>query len=246
MPYRKLFLTFLLFFTAAPNSLYAAEATDLLLALSWEPAFCEKKSNKPECKQLNNGLLATPARQLSLHGLWPQPKGISYCGVSKKTQRLDTTNQWSKLPSPQLDKDTAHRLAIAMPGTASFLERHEWIKHGTCFSDRDRGDEYFDDSLYILNAINGSQVGQLLANNIGKRIETRQIRRAFDNAFGTGAGKRVSVHCTTDHDRVLIQEIQIALHGTITPTADIGTLIRAGQPQKMGCSGGIVDPAGQQ
>lgn len=222
------------------------EATDLLLALSWQPAFCESKPSKLECKQLNDGLLPITETQISLHGLWPQPNGTFYCGVSDVLKQLDKARRWAELPAPELDTDTADRLAVAMPGTASFLERHEWIKHGSCFFGEGNGDEYFDDALRVLETINDSPVGHLLAENVGSELDTADIRKAFDSAFGVGAGDRVQVKCGGDQGRVLIQELTIALKGEITETADIGALIRAGDPQSPGCTRGVVDPAGLQ
>ena len=222
------------------------EATDLLLALSWQPAFCETKPSKTECEQLNDGLLPITETQLSLHGLWPQPRGNDYCGVSDDVIRLDKDRRWSQLPAPELDAETAERLAVAMPGTASFLDRHEWIKHGTCFFGDRNGDEYYDDTLYVMDAINGSEVGEMLAAHVGATLETDDLRAAFDAAFGAGAGDRVQVNCTGDQGRVLIQELKIAMLGEITETADVGALIRAAQPQSPGCPRGIVDPAGLQ
>ena len=138
-------------------------------------------------------------------------------------------------PAPQLDADTAERLAVAMPGTASFLERHEWIKHGSCFFGDRNGDEYFDDSLRVLDAINGSEVGALLAAHVGAELEATEIRAAFDLAFGTGAGDRIQVQCTGDQGRVLIQEVKVPLKGEITD-----------DPQSAGCERGVIDPAGLQ
>jgi ribonuclease T2 len=222
------------------------EATDLLLALSWQPAFCEKKTSTTECKQLNAGFLPIAETQLSLHGLWPQPNGNFYCGVPDAVKKLDKENRWDQLPAPELDTDTADRLAVAMPGTASFLERHEWVKHGTCFFGQGNGDDYFDDSLRVLAAINESHVGRFLAENVGTELKTSDIRKAFDLAFGTGAGERVQVKCIDDQGRVLVQELTISLKGKITETADVGALIRAGNKQSPGCVGGIIDPAGLQ
>lgn len=222
------------------------EATNLLLALSWQPAFCETKPAKTECRQLNDGLLPITETQLSLHGLWPQPNGNFYCGVPDPIIRLDKDRRWSELPAPEMDADTAERLAVAMPGTASFLERHEWIKHGTCFFGDGNGDEYFDDSLRVTEAINKSAVGRLLAANVGGLVTGSEIRAAFDDAFGPGAGERVQIQCSGDGVRVLIQELKITMRGEITDDNDIGALIRAGDTQSMGCTSGIIDPAGLQ
>lgn len=222
------------------------EASDLLLALSWQPAFCETKPSKTECRQLNDGLLPITETQLSLHGLWPQPNGTFYCGVPPDLVQLDKANRWADLPAPELDADTADRLAVAMPGTASFLERHEWIKHGSCFFGDRNGDEYFDDALRVLDAINGSPIAALLAAHVGAELEASAIRGAFDLAFGAGTGERIQVQCTGDHGRVLIQEIKVPLKGEITEDADIGALIRAADPQSVGCARGVIDPVGLQ
>ncbi|MDH3663731.1 MAG: ribonuclease T [Alphaproteobacteria bacterium] len=222
------------------------EATDLMLALSWQPSFCEKKPSKPECRQLNDGLLPITERRLSLHGLWPQPRENVYCGVSESIKRIDKPDRWDELPAPELDADTADRLAVAMPGTASFLERHEWIKHGTCFFGDRSGDEYYDDTLLVMDAINESEVGHFLAANVGAEIETSDLLAAFDTAFGDGAGDRVQVACTGDQGRVLVQELKIALLGEITETVDVGELILAAAPQSPGCPRGVLDPAGLQ
>lgn len=222
------------------------EATDLLLALSWQPAFCESKPSKAECKQLNDGLLPITETQLSLHGLWPQPDNTYYCGVPDVIKQLDKEGRWAELPAPALDIDTADRLAVAMPGMASFLERHEWIKHGTCYFGEGNGDEFFDDSLRVLSKINDSPIGHLLAQNVGSELEAADIRKAFDSVFGAGAGDRVQVKCAGDQGRILIQEITITLKGELTETANIGALIRAGDPQSPGCPRGVIDPAGLQ
>jgi ribonuclease T2 len=222
------------------------EATDLVLALSWQPAFCETRPSKPECRQLNDGLLPITEQQLSLHGLWPQPRGNVYCGVPESIKQIDKPDRWDELPAPELDADTAERLAVAMPGTASFLERHEWIKHGTCFFGDRNGDEYYDDTLLVMDAINDSEVGVFLAANVGAEIETSDLLQVFDAAFGDGAGDRVQVACTGDQGRVLVQELKIALMGEITETSDVGDLILAASPQSPGCPRGIIDPAGLQ
>lgn len=229
---------------AEPRNL--AEATDLLLALTWQPAFCERRQHAPECKKLNNGGLPVASRNFSLHGLWPQPRSAIYCGVSPKVQRQDKERQWHLLPAPQLDSDTAARLATAMPGAESFLDRHEWIKHGTCFFGLDQGDEYYDDSLYVLDTINRSEVGDAMAAHLGRYMRANDIRAAFDRSFGAGAGQRVEVICADDQNRRLIQEIRIGLKGQITPNADVGALIRAAPTRRVNCSGGYVDAAGLQ
>ena len=161
-------------------------------------------------------------------------------------KNLDKPDSWGRLPAPTLDADTAERLAVAMPGTASFLERHEWIKHGTCFFGGDDGQTYFTQALRAIDAVNASGVSQLFATHVGADLRASDIRAAFDAAFGAGTGERVQVQCAGDQGRVLIQEISISLRGKMTDGADLGELIRAASPQSVGCDHGIVDPAGLQ
>lgn len=222
------------------------ESTDNLLTLSWQPAFCETRPGKKECRDLNDGLLPHTTGQLSIHGLWPQPKGNDYCGVPNSVKNLDNPNNWHRLPAPDIDTDTADALSAAMPGFASFLHHHEWIKHGTCFFGERGADEYYDDTLHLTGLINDSAVGELFFNSIGEEITGADIRAAFDAAFGDGTGDRVAIKCVQDGNRNLINEIWISLKGTISPDADLGELMQAADTTGMGCSRGIIDPAGLQ
>lgn len=222
------------------------ESTDNLLTLSWQPAFCETRPGKKECRDLNDGHLPHTTRQLSIHGLWPQPKGNDYCGVPTAIRNLDNPDNWHRLPAPQIDTETADALEAAMPGFASFLHHHEWIKHGTCYFGEGGADEYYDDTLYLTALINDSAVGDLFFNNVGKEITGAEIRAAFDASFGSGSGERVLIKCKSDSGRTLINEVWISLGGTISPESDLGDLMRAAESTGMGCKRGLVDPAGLQ
>lgn len=222
------------------------ESTDNLLTLSWQPAFCETRPGKKECRDLNAGSLPHTTRQLSIHGLWPQPRGNDYCGVPASVKNLDTPKSWHRLPAPEIDTDTADELRAAMPGFASFLHHHEWIKHGTCYFGEGGADEYYDDTLYLTGLVNDSAVGALFFDNVGEEITGAEIRAAFDKDFGDGSGERVQIKCTPDAGRTLINEIWISLGGTITQSSDLGELMRAADATGMGCRKGVVDPAGLQ
>lgn len=223
-----------------------AESTRHVLALSWQPAFCETRPGTAECRALNDGRLPEAEARLSLHGLWPQPRGSFYCGVPEALVRLDEAGRWRDLPPVDVDAETARALATAMPGTASGLDRHEWIKHGSCHRAPGGADEYYDDTLLLMERINASRIGGLIAARLGRHLETTELRAAFDSAFGAGAGDRVEVRCTRDEGRQLIQELRIHLRGVIAPGADPGALLTAAAPVAPGCSGGIIDPAGLQ
>lgn len=222
------------------------ESDDNLLALSWQPAFCEARPNKTECVQLNDGLLPITETQLSIHGLWPQPRDNIYCGVPKALVKLDKTKRWSELPELPLDAETRDSLTVSMPGTASFLHRHEWIKHGTCHLGKGGAEEYYNDTLQLVDTINTSSVGAFLASHVGSEVSTQDIRKRFDDAFGQGAGDRVQFHCAGDGGRLLIQELKINLRGVIRPETHLKELLMAADPVSIGCEKGVIDAAGLQ
>jgi ribonuclease T2 len=206
-----------------------------VLALSWEPAFCEKMSGKAECK--NATAASYEASHLSLHGLWPQPRRNVFCGVDRATAALDDQHQWEKLPAPQLSAETKAALDKVMPGTQSVLERHEWIKHGTCYPGGN-ADQYFKDAVRLANDVNASAVQSFIAGNIGKTIKTSELRAKFDEAYGKGAGDRVRVSCSPDG---MISELTIGLKGDISAGTKLSDLIAASDPTDAGCPSGLID-----
>jgi ribonuclease T2 len=203
------------------------------MALSWQPAFCESRPDKVECKSQTADRY--DASHFALHGLWPQPRRNVFCGVDKATITLDDNREWDRLPAPQLTADTKTALNKVMPGTQSLLERHEWIKHGTCYGD---AETYFKDSVRLTNDVNASVVQDFFAANIGKKIQTSDIRAKFDEAFGKGAGERVRVSCSKDG---LISELTIGLKGDISSGTKMADLMAASEPTDAGCPGGVVD-----
>jgi len=221
---------------------WAQERTQFVLAISWQPAFCETRPDKPECESQTEDRF--DAGNFALHGLWPQPRSRDYCGVDEATVRADQNGDWHELPEPELTAELRADLQVAMPGTQSGLERHEWIKHGTCY-DGD-AETYFADSLDMLAAINDSAVAQLFASAIGQRLTQAEIRAAFDTAFGQGAGERVRVSCADDGDRRLITELTIGLTGEINGAESIADRLMDARPTEGGCDGGVVDKVGLQ
>ena len=220
-----------------------AQRAFALLAASWQPAFCEARPDRPECATQTAG--RHDASHFSLHGLWPQPRANRYCGVPARLVATDKAGRWGSLPDLQLPGELRSRLDQTMPGTRSFLHRHEGLKHGTCHEDGSaRG--YFEDSLRLMDELNASPVRDLFAAHIGEELTASQIRAAFDHAFGPGAGERVRIHCHDDGDRRLIDEITIGLLGVIGAQIDLATLMAAARPTRPGCAGGVIDPAGLQ
>ena len=223
----------------------ASGTPEYIFALSWQPAFCETKPGKTECKTQNAGDF--DATHFTLHGLWPQPNGNFYCQATASDKANDNPAHWKDLPAVNLDAKTRAELDQVMPGTASNLERHEWIKHGTCYGKSQQ--EYFSDALNLMRTVNASPVRDLFAKNIGQKLTADQIRGAFDSAFGAGAGDRVRVSCVIDpsNGRRLIGELTLGLAGPIGPDSSLKDLLMASVPtNKAGCPTGTVDPIGFQ
>jgi len=211
-------------------------AKEYLLAVSWQAAFCQTHKAKAECKS------QTPERfdavNLSLHGLWPQPQNNAYCGVSDTIKAIDRNKRWHLLPETMVSADTRSEMEKLMPGVASNLDRHEWIKHGTCY--QSTPDEYFSESLMLIEQINSSAVRNLFADNIGKEITAEEVRAKFDDAFGEGTGAKVNMKC----DGKLISELWVNLKGEITANSKLSELMKNSPSTGISCQEGKVDQAG--
>jgi ribonuclease T2 len=218
-----------------------ATRAEYVLSVSWQPAFCETKRDKAECAT------QTPDRfdatHFTLHGLWPQPRRNAYCDVPPEMSLADKDGDWDRLPEPKLSDATRQRLARVMPGTQSNLERHEWIKHGTCFH-ADSADEYFSRAIALVDQLNASKAQGLFASNVGGEITGKAIRDAFDESFGEGAGDRVRVSCKRIRGRNLIVELTIGLAGEIGDEPSLANLIAGSAATDPGCLGGGVDTVG--
>ena len=82
--------------------------------------------------------------------------------------------------------------------------------------------------------------------SIGRRVTAADIRAAFDQGFGPGAGNRVRMTCKDDGDRRLIAEITLGLKGDIPGGTSLSDLLLAAAPSDPGCPAGLLDPVGPQ
>ncbi len=212
---------------------------DYLLTASWQAAFCQTNQRKTECR--SQTAKRYDATHFSLHGLWPQPKDNAYCGVNTTLKAIDRRGEWHLLPALDLSKPLLKELRKIMPGAASYLQRHEWYKHGTCYSTD--AETYYRDSLHLMQQLNDSAVSRLFADNIGRNLSAKQIQQAFDREFGKGMGRKVNIRCSRDGK--LIGELWISLRGPIGPETTLAELMRnAPDVKRLSCTGGKVDPAG--
>jgi ribonuclease T2 len=221
----------------------AAPPVDYVLAINWQPAFCEAKAGRPiECRGQTDDRF--DASHFSLHGLWTQ--GAEYCQVSPKIRDIDSQRDWAELPPLKLSKALQKQLTIKMPGVAADLDRHEWYKHGSCYSAT--AEEYFSEAIALLDQVNESSVRQFFIEHIDQEVSASEIRAAFDQAFGQGAGSKVQIECerypNRDRQR-LIYEVEIGISGkNIQPDTPIQSLIQAAPVVDRGCPRGAIDRVG--
>lgn len=208
-----------------------------LLALSWHNAFCETKRFKKECKRPRFPMSSKVYKEqhFVLHGLWPQPKSNHYCNVDNRIMTLDKHKQWHKLPDLNLSDNVKKSLSYVMPGVASNLHKHQWVKHGTCYgTDVTR---YFRDAIRLVREVNDSKVGNFFQKHIGRRVTLQQVRTVFNRSFGVGTGSRVELRCRGG----LITELWLHLAGNAN---DIASLLKKGKVTRSRCQSGILDKAG--
>ncbi len=214
--------------------------TEYILAVSWQPGFCETRPSRKECASQTADRF--DATHFSLHGLWPLKK--SYCGVAADIKARAKKGNWLDLPQLPVAKETADRLLIAMPGAQSGLDRHQWLRSGTC--QRGTAQDYFAAQLAFLDQVNASPVGALFAGRLGGTVTEAEVKQAFDAGFGRGAGERVRMRCQKDGDRSVVTGLTIGLAGDVLGGGDLAALIQAAGTTDFKCGSGTVDAAGIQ
>jgi ribonuclease I len=211
--------------------------TAFVLGLAWQPAFCATRRTRPEC--ISQSADRADARQFSLLGLW-RPRE-TFCNVAEVLREDDRKRDWMKLPAVPLKPDLAARLAVAMPGTASGLDRHQWLRGGSCQALDP--DAYFSLQMRLLDAVNASDVGTLFRERIGREVTATEVKAAFDHAFFEGAGSRIKMQCRQVGDRMLVTGLTVGLGAEISATSDLGGLVRAASPTTFRCEKGFVSAA---
>lgn len=218
----------------------ASGKTEYIFAVSWQPGFCETRPTRKECA----GQTAErhDATHFSLHGLWPMKK--SYCGVAADIKARDRKGGWTELPQLAMTTETAGKLRVAMPGAQSGLDRHQWLRSGTCYGGT--AEQYFQTQLHLLDELNGSKVRALFSSRIGQEVTEAEVKQAFDAGFGAGAGDRVRMRCQTAGARSIVTGLTIGLSGDLSGGGGLGGLILAAGRTDFKCAKGMVDAAGRQ
>lgn len=208
-----------------------------LLALSWHNAFCETHRYKKECKRGIGSLLRSKSHeeQFVLHGLWPQPRKKVYCNVDKELIHADKKRRWRDIPCLALDDDIEKKLAKVMPGFASDLHKHEWVKHGTCYGTD--ANTYYAEAISLVEQFNNSSLAAFFKASRGKRVTLTQIKKIAQKEFGKGASKSIAIQCK----KGLITEIWLQLG---SGSKDLATLLKKGKKNYSRCKSGLIDKAG--
>ncbi len=204
---------------------------DSLLVTSWHNSFCETHSNKKECKRDGGEY----KNHLVLHGLWPQPRSNVYCGVDKKIIALDKAKRWNALPKLNLKPEVIALMEKYMPGYKSNLHRHEYYKHGTCYS-KDPN-KYFLDALLLTKRVDET-VGEYLRVNIGKKVKEINIKRLAMRLIDKDIKNKIALKCK----RRVLSEIWVSIKGK---GSDLKKLIKGAKPIHSNCKEAIVDAPGR-
>lgn len=211
-----------------------------VLALSWQPSFCESHRDKPECQVADER--SYQARNFTLHGLWPNKRecGINYgfCGeVQSKPVDL------CKYPALALYTEVRNNLKQVMPSAAagSCLQRHVWFKHGACQTQWSV-DEYFDVAIDLTRQFNASGISRFMSRNIGEIVSEDAFIKRINDAYGRNTHKSIELKCNAKN----LVDVYIYLTDNIDKKRNLRDLFNnTGREYKSNCGGSFkVDPIG--
>lgn len=235
-------------YSAAQSDYFEDNSLENVLAASWQAGFCKTGGeDKAECIQFKKaaakGLDFPAAREFTLHGLWPQDfdnKSVNtcYCYPAKKPISCFDRDKRNKDNVSIASKNLNQLLDRYMPNKG--LRKHEWNKHGTCYEDdltsNDNGaddDEYFRESIMLLQQLNASSFGRFISQNIGKTVSMQKVEAKFIEAFGKNAHNKVKIFCSNYQGQKVLKEIQIRLDGAISEKTNLKNLIQNAPPLKV-------------
>jgi ribonuclease T2 len=199
-----------------------------VLALSWQPAFCETKPHKTECS--TQTARRFDATNFALHGLWPNVIGDSehsfgYCNVPQAVIRQDNNGDWCEMPALDLAGPVWEELTVTMPGTASCLHHHEWYKHGTCAGMDENA--YFALANHLTHLFAQTNFNRYVGERVGQTVTRQELLAQFEAEFGPAAGNYLSLRCSKDGGESLLSEVQLALKKDLAEVDDWANLFPA-------------------
>nr|WP_315392971.1 ribonuclease I [uncultured Duganella sp.] len=187
-----------------------------LLAITWQPGFCEHvkyNGKKPECDAMNSGALQ--AKNLNLHGLWPNKKE---CGTNYGSCKGE---QFS------LKQETIDKVAPWMPNF--YYERtfgaYEWNKHGKCQSLSP--DDYFLKAVAAVRVVNDSEVGKIVLGSVGKSFRVNEFFDRVKARHGAQVASSITLVCT---QRKYLQEIRVSLPLEFSADGDLAAMVGNAAP----------------
>lgn len=196
-------------------------ADSYVLALSWQPGFCELK-DKPECDVRD--ISSFQAKNFTLHGLWPNKRqcGINYKDCHGQNYNVDG---FCDYPTLSLNTETRADLEVRMPSAAhgSCLQRHEWYKHGTCQTHMDVN-QYYDIAMRLQDEFNSSGLAEFMSSNIGRTVASQDFFNIFDEAYGENMHKRLTIKCKGSDNNLV--DVWINLPDSIESTSSLQSLIQ--------------------
>lgn len=206
-----------------------------VLAITWQPGFCEHvkyNGKKPECDAMNGGTLQ--AKNLNLHGLWPNKKE---CGTNYGSCQGE---QFS------LKQETIDKVAPWMPNF--FYERtfgaYEWNKHGKCQALPP--DQYFLKAVAAVQVVNDSEVGKIVLGSVGGSFRVNDFFSRVKERYGDQVASSISLICT---QRKYLQEIRVSLPLDFVTDKELPQMVAKAAPapaRVIGCGDEVfVEGAGR-
>ena len=211
-----------------------------VLALSWQPAFCESHQDKVECRI--DDPKSYQAHHFTLHGLWPNQAGCGihyeFCG-EVRGKRADFCDYPALPLAPDVRADLEQVMPSASSGTC--LQRHEWFKHGTCQNDWAL-DPYFSTAVELTRQFNDSGIAYFVSRNLGNQLTEQALIERVDCAHGAGAHRALELNC----ERGNLVDVYVHLPADFTMQDTIGELMRKASGEfRSNCGGRFsVDPIG--
>ncbi|MFZ5791694.1 MAG: ribonuclease T2 family protein [Pseudomonadota bacterium] len=218
-----------------------------VLSLVWRPAFCALPENTHR-KECQPGATST---QLMLDGLslfWDRNgdgkrnDDDRYC-IDDPALRTDiiakdkaAQRDWSGLPEAPISESTRDALTAVMPRVLSGLERHEWLKHGTCSGLS--ADGFFALTVKMTRDVLDNAFGEAIIENAGEVVERKILRAAFRLRYGKARLPALTLNCVKGPDgRDMLLEARIRVTREYADRGIVGSSLDAREIGKKGTCG---------